>query len=1783
MPLTLNQFRKDYPEYDNIPDAKLADGLHKKYYSDMDFETFAGKIDYQFKFEAAETETFTGTPQPPPVTPDESPTQTTIPGAIVPGSIKLDDITMEDLKGPEVSDVPLPDQSTRTYQALQISRLNQPTQPEELPKTSGLIKDIIKSGIRKGFVDSKIEEAKEAAEERKKEGKKEKKKVVEIKRDPSVLDIPTPTIGVQGPEDQQPLPDKAVSTTEKILAYAPYSITRAMRGLLDPFLPALKALGMDTGKALDTAVEYWSEKAGDIGLPDVGIGRSPEGDLEIQKREASLKEIIGQTAELSGFVAGPVKVASKLAGAVVSKIAQSARPFFKSVLKGMITGGLLGEGEKEQTLQYMALFGVFEGAGYGIGKASDIVKQIKQTRAWVKSGSKERGLMLQSLEDTLSKNPGMSEGEILKRWNNPQWKAEALAKRVKEPERPLTEDVKVEKPIVKEPVAKAVEPKPAHAVDDPGKLTSLQVQAEIKRMSVEQAKRQRLLSSETELNEFAKDKGLSSAAMRDLLESNYQVNEPRLKAFEDYAATSEFKTKKDQSELAAKKIPFKDLSEKPVVEKPKVPETIVASATKHPETGEVFIGKHHGESMEKAGIPFDDPLLRSPTGAADKVNGFITSTGRFVSRAEALTVAQKAKQIEGPAEAPGRKKLSQEDLDAFEQFGKKPVEKTVTKPVEPSKPKAPKKEIYTDIAVRDKTSGEIEIVDRAKGGHIVAEDKLMERIGPEIDPEDGMVTDRERFVPRKDIPKDKEGVEIDGTELIGKEVPVEKKAEKPLIEKPARTDVKVEVEKAEAATGPVQAPPTQAAIKRPLITESQKAEIEKKKATKKAQLDIESAEEAKAAVQEMIRTRRYNLNLAAYETNLLINSIEKVTTKVQREILPFVMEKTDVPEAFNRPDLVKAYEQYGVSLSPLGRQVAEHFSRGFQKAKESSSHLSAQEIEDYVTHIWDIPKGKKREVTNWFVTQNRFLKKRYIPTLKEGIEKFGLTPKALDITEIIRIHDSILNRVIENNKFVEGLKKLKKDGVPLVERSDLAPADWILFDHPALRKGMVIPGEIKRGEKVSQDLGNILTEMGVAIGRRISPTVFGKPSKVAGLYKSGDPPEVRFQRFMSNKTIAHEIGHHIDSALNLGQEFLNNYKTELYAISRERIEASKGEKGKYGEEYTASKEEQIAEFFATLFTDLPKANKLAPTATADVLVRMQEDGAISKLIDFDFEKNAKNLIEEQMSMMVRIPLKVHPDLEKPLKVIFEDRLHDPRIHAYEMINGVLKKTKLSISLFHHVALAETGMALVGPIKVGNILFNPVKIYRALVRGELDVYKKIPIARKAISRGLQLGATSDIPVSMIQDKLNDFARKTKDIIVLNRVTSFIESFNKTWDKALWDYLHDTLKLYAYESLALRVDPSNSSELIKKQEEEIAQFVNDTFGGQNWDILMVSPRNLQFMSWGLLSPDWTISTVRQALSIGGIGRIHKETRGLRKKLGRLFWLKAGLYFGVGVNVLNYTFREWDIRKNPKYYKGTDPSFLDKTMWGNTIGKKFNLFVGRYEDGTERYIRQSKQFKEVPELLFDETGFNPINSTLHRLGGKMAPAAQEVFKILSGGVTASGFRDDDLYGKKGWNYTLGIAKSLLKSPLPFSSRSLFREDKEFHISDIAFPSSKGMTRYNAISLFKEAIRTSDEELLQQVYIGALRNNLPAYLLFIAGLTSLKAESSREFGEGLKTIEDLKERAIAGITDTEAILLLKREKRINKENRDRKIGIKLLQTAIDEAKLFEAIKDAEKLLLKK
>jgi len=234
------------------------------------------------------------------------------------------------------------------------------------------------------------------------------------------------------------LPEADVSNVDpRLLSIFPEYAVRATRGITRPFLAPFKGTRFDTLAEMDKAIEYWRNLRGPeeerMGIPNIGIGPRP-GSLipQLESRPSvAATDILGDIVEGMAAVYGPIRLAHNAAGLLVQKLADPrisgmftltyARKFFRDVLQGMITGALLGEGEKEKTMADAALFGLFGALGY----VGPFMESIKNSDLWRRATIRERGVIALTFEDVMAKHPEMTEKEILRKWNSDAFRQQA--------------------------------------------------------------------------------------------------------------------------------------------------------------------------------------------------------------------------------------------------------------------------------------------------------------------------------------------------------------------------------------------------------------------------------------------------------------------------------------------------------------------------------------------------------------------------------------------------------------------------------------------------------------------------------------------------------------------------------------------------------------------------------------------------------------------------------------------------------------------------------------------------------------------------------------------------------------------------------------------------------------------------------------------------------------------------------------------------------------------------------------------------------------------------------------------------------------------------------------------------------------------------------------------------------------------------------------------------------------------------------------------------------------
>lgn len=552
-------------------------------------------------------------------------------------------------------------------------------------------------------------------------------------------------------------------------------------------------------------------------------------------------------------------------------------------------------------------------------------------------------------------------------------------------------------------------------------------------------------------------------------------------------------------------------------------------------------------------------------------------------------------------------------------------------------------------------------------------------------------------------------------------------------------------------------------------------------------------------------------------------------------------------------------------------------------------------------------------------------------------------------------------------------------------------------------------------------------------------------------------------------------------------------------------------------------------------------------------------------------------------------------------VVFETYQSSPFWKAFDTAVSSAKKLELGFSGFHAGALTEVymvqNMVEFGPKKA---MANFMKYIFAdtMKNHELPCFANPQDFQEAASHLVKFGATNDYAAADVQnmfDNMRDAMMKVQEklkdgngisgtvtlaTMPLKVATQMLSLINKGMDRALWDFLHDGLKLATYR---MRADKTKerakekgwSAEELNRALDEDGQFVNDMFGGQHWDVLGASHRTLRYAGRVLLSPDWNASTTRHFLALTGFGSIWNEAtfenfkqyykRLKHKELTpedegrRSRQISALLCYGIGfmvfyegiANGINAAFRALDEekeRKKAEEIRKTNPSYksmyelaygdegmkwYDYLMRGNSLGQQSKIFLGRYEDGTEMYVRHGKQFREVPEYLFNHKGELEFPGPMvQRMIGKANPMVRMTLDDIN---YLSDFQashaDQEIQRKYGKTIGLLYKDALYWAPFLIPSQ----ENKEFKAVDFFFPSSKGFSPWKAQSYFKDFILSGDMEGVVMTYQSCQRNGIDPEAQIKAAIGSVKALESAEMSDGVTSLQEASKRFDAAKSITE------------------------------------------------
>jgi len=459
------------------------------------------------------------------------------------------------------------------------------------------------------------------------------------------------------------------------------------------------------------------------------------------------------------------------------------------------------------------------------------------------------------------------------------------------------------------------------------------------------------------------------------------------------------------------------------------------------------------------------------------------------------------------------------------------------------------------------------------------------------------------------------------------------------------------------------------------------------------------------------------------------------------------------------------------------------------------------------------------------------------------------------------------------------------------------------------------------------------------------------------------------------------------------------------------------------------------------------------------------------------------------------PVWINPEFAPEITAATQSRIKGEVIQAMEKINSTAKFTQLTASGFHPIAITETGIGM--KTNMAKVMLDSI---RAMKKGEYPILSNV--GYHWAKRGVQVAAPSDIQRNVFFSIFSG----GKDNIVKKglRAAQKPLDFNA---KYVFDYFIPNAKITTAEGLkSLYLGKKPYADLVKREgmrgvrkiEEMIAPIVNDTFGGQEMQKLLISPRMQQIAHWGLLSPDWFLSTLRQAtmpFNTGGRSALENQLRG---EVGREFWKTGGIVLFTVINQMNKAFTKFEYGEA-------------RNLWENAPDHKTHLFLGRNEaTGEERYMRWGKQFRELIEWFI-----NPIE----KLKGKQAPlfraALEQFYPYAYGNIAKSRGK-----GKIANIKARGLEAA--KTFVPFSVGNIQRRG-EIDPLMFAFPISSGMKYYKAIELFEKAYRTRNADRIAEVYEHAANNGLDAHRLLKIAESNVGYEEVGGFAKTKKIMKQL------------------------------------------------------------
>jgi hypothetical protein len=427
------------------------------------------------------------------------------------------------------------------------------------------------------------------------------------------------------------------------------------------------------------------------------------------------------------------------------------------------------------------------------------------------------------------------------------------------------------------------------------------------------------------------------------------------------------------------------------------------------------------------------------------------------------------------------------------------------------------------------------------------------------------------------------------------------------------------------------------------------------------------------------------------------------------------------------------------------------------------------------------------------------------------------------------------------------------------------------------------------------------------------------------------------------------------------------------------------------------------------------------------------------------------------------------------------------LSSVKAFNQFTKTLALGLSFFHHFALSESYAAAYG-LTARNPLLTPFHLVSHIKRLR-NLYKSLKEDPRLLNTWTNMGlvaniAPFDAAVGTFDKTIDRWIEGAGKVPILRQIgggpLKAVRALKRWNDRFLWEGMQPAMKVQLAEDLLSRAlaNPDFAEVPATQLMQDIAQYVNDAFGGQEWtQYVWANPRNRDILQALMFAPDWTIS----ALNIAGVPNVVESITGSQTWLSKrtytnmheqqmieYYWPAFILITLVGVPAavqaaIYMTMGNPDEGDKPFIWMNEQgrESYIDITPLWRALGQKYGVTNKR-----RAYLRWGKQGYEV--LGWFEA---PVHTLLAKSSMSVKVALEQVFNKNSAWwdmpwAEAEGF---NLFTSDDGKWTKGRLWSLGEKFVPMSVSTLIQDKPASFFAPTRLGTSKFESVKNLVSVIE------------------------------------------------------------------------------------------------------------------